>query len=82
MPIFDTTKLSVQISPQIHIKNNDEVLDTVSQKWNQWLGEFTKEYMKIHGVVKDIWIDSEDKTANTWRQANHLYTSQTTFGID
>lgn len=35
MSNIDATKLSVQISPQIHIKNNNEVFDAVSLNWNQ-----------------------------------------------
>lgn len=59
IPKVDTSKLTVQFSPQIHIKNNDEVFQTVTEKWDKWLKKHIDELLRAHGIVEDICFDGE-----------------------
>lgn len=59
MPKVDTSKITVQISPDIHIKNNNEVFNTITDKWDKWIEKYIKELLRAHGVVEDICIDGK-----------------------
>ena len=56
---IENPKMKVEISDQIHVKNNNEIFQAVTEKWDNWLKHFIQEYLKAHGVVKDICIDGE-----------------------
>ena len=59
VPKVNTSKLTVQFSPEIHIKNNNEVFQMVTDKWDKWLKKHTDELLRAHGIMKDICIDGE-----------------------
>ena len=59
IPKVDTSKLTVQFSPQIHVKNNDEVFQTVTEKWDKWLKKHIDELLRAYGIVEDICFDGE-----------------------
>lgn len=59
MPKVDTSKLTVQFSPQIHVKNNNEVFQVVTEKWDKWLTKHNDELLRAHGIVEDICFDGE-----------------------
>jgi hypothetical protein len=59
MPKVDTSKLKIDFSPQIHVKNNNDVFDSVTAKWDEWIKKFISEYLKAHGVVQDICFNGE-----------------------
>lgn len=56
---IENPKMKIEISDQIHVKNNNEIFQAVTEKWDNWLKQFIKEYLKAHGVVKDICIEGE-----------------------
>lgn len=56
---IENPKMKIEISDQIHVKNNNEIFQAVTEKWDKWLKRFIQEYLKAHGVVKDICIEDE-----------------------
>ncbi|WP_270436444.1 hypothetical protein [Candidatus Bacteroides intestinigallinarum] len=59
IPKTDTSKLTVKLSPEIHVKNNNDVFQAVTEKWDEWLKKHNAEILRVHGVVEDICIGGE-----------------------
>lgn len=71
-PKTDTSKLTVKLSPEIHVKNNNDVFQAVTEKWDAWLKKHNDELLRAHGVVEDICIDGE----HVYKLADDVSTQQ------